>query len=352
MTVVLATAWVRAEAPAPSAGQAWDKIKTDLGTLQSAMDESGVTKLAPVIETETKDFFTKYPDDAHALNATMLWAQLGQEMNTHGWKGGPSPAEIDKTFDALASNDKVPEARRAEIRAMQIKESIEGALASNDAAAWDKSEKQFSEFEKTFGDGFTADGQTPIVPVLREQELRILAEGPDTARYEALVKKLAASPDENLQKIAAEAQEHQKVIADLKTKPVDLKFTAVDGRKVDLSKLRGKAVLVDFWATWCGPCRAEMPNVLAAYSKFHDKGLEVVGVSLDQDKDTMLGFIKNNGMAWPQFFDGNGWDNEISSKYGIKEIPEMWLIDKNGMLVSQNAAEDLDGKVTKLLEAP
>src|SRR5882762_4870715 len=72
------------------------------------------------------------------------------------------------------------------------------------------------------------------------------------------------------------------------TKPLDLAVTAVDGSKIDLSKLRGKVVLIDFWATWCPPCREEVPNVVAAYQKYHGQGFEIVGVSLDQDKDAML----------------------------------------------------------------
>ena len=111
-------------------------------------------------------------------------------------------------------------------------------------------------------------------------------------------------------------------------------------------------VLVDFWATWCPPCREEVPSVVAAFKKYHDKGFEVVGISLDQDKDALLAFTKAKGMVWPQYFDGKGWDNEISSRFGINSIPAMWLLDKKGMLVSTDAREDLDGGIAKLLAAP
>ncbi len=75
------------------------------------------------------------------------------------------------------------------------------------------------------------------------------------------------------------------------TKPLDLKFTAVDGRKVDLSELRGKVVLIDFWATWCPPCRLIAPDILATYKKYHSQGLEVIGVSVDSDKGALLDFV-------------------------------------------------------------
>ena len=139
------------------------------------------------------------------------------------------------------------------------------------------------------------------------------------------------------------------VMAKLKTQPLDLKFTALDGTEVDLAKMRGKVVLIDFWATWCGPCVQEVPNLVKAYENLHSKGFEIVGVSLDQDKAKLESFLKEKGMTWPQYFDGKGWQNEISSRFSIQSIPAMWLIDKKGMLVSTSARPNLAEQVEKLL---
>jgi thiol-disulfide isomerase/thioredoxin len=136
------------------------------------------------------------------------------------------------------------------------------------------------------------------------------------------------------------------------SKPLDLKFTAVDGSKVDLSSLRGKVVLIDFWATWCPPCRGEVPNVVAAYKKYHDKGFDIVGISLDQDKSALLAFTKEHDMTWPQYFDGNGWDNTISKSFGIDSIPAMYLVGKDGKIATTNGREDLAAQVEKLLATP
>jgi len=138
--------------------------------------------------------------------------------------------------------------------------------------------------------------------------------------------------------------------AELKSKPLDLKFTAVDGREVDLSKMRGKVVLIDFWATWCGPCVAELPNVKKAYKDLNPKGFEIIGISLDSDKEKLEAFVKKEEMGWPQYFDGKGWKNDISSLHGINSIPAMWLINKEGMVVDTNARAGLEEKVEKLLK--
>jgi thiol-disulfide isomerase/thioredoxin len=128
-----------------------------------------------------------------------------------------------------------------------------------------------------------------------------------------------------------------------------IKFKAVDGNEVDLEKLRGKVVLIDFWATWCGPCRYELPNVIKAYRKYHDKGFEIIGISFDRDIEGLKKFTRENGMTWPQYFDGKYWDNDMGRFYGIRGIPTMWLVGKDGKVVDSEAGGNLSEKVAKLL---
>jgi len=132
-------------------------------------------------------------------------------------------------------------------------------------------------------------------------------------------------------------------------KPLKLAFTAVDGRQVDVSQMAGKVVLVDCWATWCGPCVAEMPHVRKTYKELHDRGFEIVGISFDLDRSDLTKFVSQNAMPWPQYFDGHGWTNAINNQFQIRAIPTMYLLDKKGVLRETNARENLSDKVRALL---
>jgi thiol-disulfide isomerase/thioredoxin len=130
-------------------------------------------------------------------------------------------------------------------------------------------------------------------------------------------------------------------------------FTEKDlnGKPLALADFKGKIVLVDFWATWCGPCVEELPNVLAAYQKYHDKGFEIIGISLDQNRDALTGFIKERGMTWAQYFDGLGWKSKLGEQYGIQSIPSTFLLDKDGIIIAKNLrGSGLSNKLATLLK--
>jgi peroxiredoxin len=117
----------------------------------------------------------------------------------------------------------------------------------------------------------------------------------------------------------------------------------VNGKPFTLSSLRGKYVLVDFWASWCGPCRAENPNVVKAYNKFKSKGFTVLGVSLDQDKAKWLEAIKKDALAWNHVSDLKYWNNAVATQFGIQSIPASFLIDPTGKIIARDLrGADLD----------
>ena len=137
---------------------------------------------------------------------------------------------------------------------------------------------------------------------------------------------------------------------DLLGKPLELKFTSVDGREADLQKMHGKVVLIDFWASWCGPCMMEMPKVKAAYDKLQPQGFEILGINLDEDKERMQRVLTASNMTWPQSFDGKKWEGAFIKRFGIGSIPTVWLVDKRGILRDLNARGNLVERVEKLLQ--
>src|SRR5690606_27287514 len=118
----------------------------------------------------------------------------------------------------------------------------------------------------------------------------------------------------------------------------DFQQPDVDGEPVKLSDFKGRYVLVDFWASWCGPCRAENPNLLEAYNNYKDKGLNILAVSLDDNKGraAWLKAIEDDGMPWVQVADLKGWNNEAAVLYGVRAVPQNYLIDPSGTIIAIN----------------
>ena len=188
--------------------------------------------------------------------------------------------------------------------------------------------------------------------------------------FDALLKTDSAAAEKLLRQRVSAAETNAPVkemaagtlrILEMTRQPLEMKFTAADGREVDLAKLRGKVVLIDFWATWCVPCMKEMPNVRAAYKKYHDRGFEIVGISFDKAPGAkrqamektaadLNEFAQKNDMPWPHHYDGQFWSNEFGRRFAIHEIPAAFLLDQTGRLVTtETHGGKLDAAVGRLL---
>lgn len=123
-----------------------------------------------------------------------------------------------------------------------------------------------------------------------------------------------------------------------------------NGKDLALSSFKGKVVLIDFWASWCGPCRKEMPNVKRAYEKFKSKGFEIFGVSLDKERDAWLGAIEKDGLTWPQVSDLQFWQSEAAQTYAVQSIPFTVLVGKDGKIIAIGLrGADLEKKLAEVL---
>jgi thiol-disulfide isomerase/thioredoxin len=127
-------------------------------------------------------------------------------------------------------------------------------------------------------------------------------------------------------------------------KPMEISGPLLDGQPFDQKSLAGKVVLVDFWATWCGPCVAEIPNMVEQYEKYHAKGFEIVGISLDEEKDKVDAFVAERKIPWPIIYAGKGWQDPTAQFYGISGIPQLILIGRDGNVIT------LDARGAKLAE--
>lgn len=182
--------------------------------------------------------------------------------------------------------------------------------------------------------------QGDIAYILSYDELKTVCD-PKSAYYNAPELKMAKTMLAALEKRHPGLQYKELTMQDMNGKTVKLSDWAG----------KGKYVLVDFWASWCGPCRMEMPNVVKAYNDFKDKNFEVVGVSFDQKKDAWTAAVKQLGMTWPQMSDLKGWQSAAHDVYGINSIPANILLDPKGKIIATDLrGENLQKELAKVLK--
>ena len=129
----------------------------------------------------------------------------------------------------------------------------------------------------------------------------------------------------------------------------DFTMNNPEGKPIQLSSLRGKVVMIDFWASWCGPCRQENPNVVRLYQQYHEKGFEIIGVSLDRTKEDWVKAIQDDKLTWIHVSDLQYWQNAAALLYSVKLIPQSYLLDKEGKIIAKGLRnEQLDKKLKEL----
>lgn len=297
-------------------------------------------KRLAAVDSLIADFRKRFATDPLKWKVSMLEANvrgIRDELSLPVPKGSRTVAEIFSEILNSPDADATAKSEASAARLIALGDDI--AAKKLTLEAWDAEYAKHTKAFPTYEDNM----------MLMEMRLMLVEEHAPT-KLVALLEELSKNPVAEVADMAKSRLAAAKMKAELKSKPLDLKFKAIDGADVDLATLRGKVVLIDFWATWCGPCMAELPNVLKTYEKLHAKGFEIIGISLDEDEAELKRVTKARKMTWPQYFDGKGWENVYAKKYSIEGIPAMWLVNKAGMVVDTEATEGLEEKVEKLLK--
>ena len=284
-TVTAMTGTITAPRPAqpapegPSA-ERYAAILTEIQELQKgAVDQASTMRVVAEIETLFKDFLKQYPDSYEAQDANFQLGILYVSI--------ARPAEgipyLTKFLQATEGehNDKIGYSH------YYLAEAFKGA---------DKFDKAKTHYQRVLDEYPTLN---PQLVAMCQQNIRDM----DT------LKRLSIGSE-----------------------PIPIEVVGLDGKKISLNELKGRVVLIDFWATWCRPCIAEMPNVIDIHKTYRDQGFEIVGISLDRDKGALQRYISQNNMDWPQFFDGKTYENKVAVDYKVRAIPTTYLLDREGKI--------------------
>jgi thiol-disulfide isomerase/thioredoxin len=325
--------------------QAWEKLNDESAKLTADLPEdeaAGRKILGKRLQTQLANFqkfLADFPQSPNRWEARMAILQI-ENSSASLEDREPEISGQKNELQSIADDSAAPANIRADAGLVLLQISSMDFTRQRSEESARALHAAIDKFISTHPD----DARAPILRLTQAQALEVY----DPEQAAKLYREFTAGDDPDLVAAARSSLEAME----LRTKPLELSFTATDGRKIDMTELRGKVVLIDFWATWCPPCVAEAPQLVETYKKYHERGLEIIGISLDQNREALEKFTKENGMTWPQFFDGKGWNNEFAQRFNIQSVPTMWLFGRDGKLKDASArGERLNSLIENALDA-
>lgn len=301
--VEVATAEVHAEETKPLGVPVSAQVSASGVTIPSGSTAEEVyAKLTAEVEAKAKQASTATSPETQMRIFEEIGAQLVLFRSTYP----NTPEALDAAFQLGAMRSGMQQFEEAE---KYLIEYVKTADASN------REKLAYSHYylaEAYRNTGKYSDAEAEYKLILRD--------------YSDVNPRLTSYATSNMQSLGSERQ------LAVGGEPIEFDVKSIKGERLSPSAYKGKVLLIDFWATWCGPCIAEMPNVKSVYSKYHGKGFEIVGISLDQSRDKLDKYITSQGIEWPQYFDGKWWNNDVAVRYGVKSIPTTILVDKKGKI--------------------
>lgn len=286
--------------------------------------------------------------DAEHMSITSNW----NDLTNYKAEGSPASSSLTVFMKQYINASK-------EMLALEMAADSLNAAAAPDSlitmvtSELEKKSRDFHTYIKTFSD------TTKSLPVALFAASKLLNDNSELAYIKSFAAGLSKRFSDN--RLSSEFKDKVKEKTQVQQRPAgpsvgseapDFTLKSLDGKSVELKSLRGKFVLLDFWASWCPPCRAENPNVVAAFHKFKDKNFTILSVSLDKDTDKWQEAVDKDKLTWTHVSDLQGWESTVAALYGVQSIPANFLIDPNGKIIAADLrGNDLERTLAAKLNA-